>query len=40
MTIAGGTVECCIKAIENGISLNIAGGLTMHLAIKEKHFAY
>ena len=26
MTIAGGTLECCIKALDNGISLNIAGG--------------
>ncbi len=26
MTIAGGTLECCIKAFENGISLNVAGG--------------
>ena len=26
MTIAGGTLECCKKAFENGISLNVAGG--------------
>ena len=26
MTIAGGTLECCLKALDNGISFNIAGG--------------
>tara|TARA_A100001015_G_scaffold267748_1_gene318023 strand:- start:691 stop:1590 length:900 start_codon:yes stop_codon:yes gene_type:complete len=26
MTIAGGTLECCIKAFDNGISFNVAGG--------------
>ena len=26
ITIAGGTLECCIKAFDNGISFNVAGG--------------
>lgn len=26
ITIAGGTVECAVKALSNGVSLNIAGG--------------
>ena len=34
ITIAGGTVECCIKAFENGISLNVAGGT--HHAFSDK----
>ena len=38
MTIAGGTLECCIKAIQNGISLNIAGGT--HHAFSDKGEAF
>ena len=38
MTIAGGTLECCIKALDNGISLNIAGGT--HHAFSNKGEAF
>ena len=38
MTIAGGTLECCIKAFNNGISLNIAGGT--HHAFSDKGEAF
>tara|TARA_B100001989_G_scaffold156550_1_gene112017 strand:- start:39 stop:938 length:900 start_codon:yes stop_codon:yes gene_type:complete len=34
ITIAGGTVECCIKAFDNGISFNVAGGT--HHAFSDK----
>tara|TARA_B100000963_G_C22632905_1_gene675941 strand:+ start:1969 stop:2868 length:900 start_codon:yes stop_codon:yes gene_type:complete len=34
ITIAGGTVECCTKAFDNGISLNVAGGT--HHAFSDK----
>ena len=38
MTIAGGTLECCIRAFENGISLNVAGGT--HHAFSNKGEAF
>ena len=40
MTIAGGTVECCLKALDNGVSLNVAGGTHHAFSNKGKHFAY
>ena len=38
ITIVGGTVECCLKAIENKISLNIAGGT--HHAFRDRGEAF
>ena len=38
MTIAGGTLECCIKAFDNGISFNIAGGT--HHAFSDRAEAF
>ena len=38
MTIAGGTVECCLKALDNGVSLNVAGGT--HHAFSNKGEAF
>ena len=38
MTIAGGTFECCIKAFDNGISFNIAGGT--HHAFSDRAEAF
>ena len=38
VTIAGGTLECSLKAIENKISLNIAGGT--HHAFRDRGEAF
>ena len=38
MTIAGGTLECCLKALDNGISLNLAGGT--HHAFSDRGEAF
>ncbi len=38
ITIAGGTLECCLKAIDNKISLNIAGGT--HHAFRDRGEAF
>ena len=38
MTIAGGTLECCLKAFDNGVSLNVAGGT--HHAFSDRGEAF
>ena len=38
ITIAGGTLECCLNALDNGISLNVAGGT--HHAFRDRGEAF